>query len=75
MKDVYSIKYSVGDLIYSTSTKEFAIITEIGIRKYYDEDLIKAYWTQEGYYRMHFLIDICEAIERRAYEHYPVGNQ
>jgi hypothetical protein len=74
MKDVYSIKYSVGDLIYSTFTKEFAIITEVGLRRY-DEDLIRAYWTQEEYYRIHFSIDICEAIERRAYEHYPVGNQ
>jgi len=74
MKDVYSIKYSVGDLIYSTSTKEFAIITEVGIRKY-DEDLIRAYWTQEGYYRIHFSIDICEAIDQRAYEHYPLANQ
>ena len=74
MKDIYNVKYSIGDLIYSIATKEFAIITRIALRRY-DEDIIEAYWTQEQYYRLHFTIEICEAIDQHAYEHYPSGNQ
>jgi hypothetical protein len=75
MKDVYSIKYSVGDLIYNTSTKEFALVTFTGQTPKNNNEFIKIYFYNQDHQSAYFSNDISKWIKERAFEHYPLANQ